>query len=280
MKFLILSTMLVGAVMGQTDNYQHDPSGDTGVAYVHNPAWDLTPFERYKLRKAAEREQQAGGGVALPASAPVQNEIGGGGQAVLPKRVKAVRRPAPQQQQQQQQHQQALAIGAGTRASGLGQPTFQNFQPRNVAAAQPPRPQPQQQLPAFRQQPAAPRQQQPVLQQREGAAAFQQVAFFGQQQQQQQQPQQQQQQFFQAAPAARAAPRAPARAAARFQAVPATPTAAAAAAPAAAAVQTAQFIADSTRHPDPNFWNRAYEYTAADYAAKAAGSSYTYVANL
>jgi len=259
MKCLILITLLAPAILAQNDNYDHDPSGDAGVPYVHNPDWDLTPFQRYKLRKAAEK------GLPAPVSAPIQNEIAAAAPVALPKRVKAVRRPAPAK--------------AATRASGLGQPTFQNFQPRN-AAVPIPRPAPRQQQPVF-QQPAAPRrqpQQQGALQQQAGGA-FTQTAFFGQQQ-----PQQAQQlSVFQAAPARRPAPveaaprRAPAVPAARFQAVPATP--AVQAAP-AAPVQTAQFIADSTRHPDPNFWNRAYEYQAPSYAAKAAGSSYTYVANL
>jgi len=276
MKSLIVCTLVLActaAVNGQNNGgYQHDTAGDQGVEYVHNPDWDLTPFERYKLKKAAEQARSSGCPVDLAAvqasraAAPRPNQIPTNA-AVLPKRVKAVRRPA------------------AAAAAPQNQPSFQNFQARNVFS-QPPRPQAAaiprpaapRPAPAPRQQ-AAP-QQLGLLQQSAGAA-YTQTAHFGQQQQQP--VRQQQLAVFQAAPTA--APRRPAPAApVQFRAVPAvraTPapaTRAAAAVP--AAIQTPQFIAQNTQHPDPNFWNRAYEYQAPSYAAKAAGSSYTYVANL
>jgi len=266
--FIVCTLVLACAVNGQNNGgYQHDTAGDQGVAYVHNPEWDLTPFERYKLKKAAEQERSSAAGPDLAAvqasraAAPRPNQIPSGA-AVLPKRVKAVRRPAA-----------AVPVQAPR-----NQPSFQNFQARNTFS-QPPRPQAVA-IPRPAPRPVAPRQQaapqQLGLLQQSAGAAYTQTAVFGQQQQ----PLRQQQlAVFQAAPTA--APRRPAPAApAQFRAVPAVRATPAPAPAVPAAIQSPQFIAQNTQHPDPNFWNRAYEYQAPSYAAKAAGSSYTYVANL
>merc|ERR1719348_892111 len=270
MKSLIVCTLVLActaAVNGQNNGgYQHDTSGDQGVEYVHNPEWDLTPFERYKLKKAAELERSSGPDLAAVqasrANAPRPNQIPTSAAAVLPKRVKAVRRPA------------APAV----QAPRTNQPSFQNFQARNTFS-QPPRPQAVA-IPRPAPRPVAPRQQaapqQLGLLQQSAGAAYTQTAVFGQQQQ----PLRQQHlAVFQAAPTA--APRRPAPAApVQFRAVPAVRATPAPAPAVPAAIQSPQFIAQNTQHPDPNFWNRAYEYQAPSYAAKAAGSSYTYVANL
>merc|ERR1719348_98177 len=236
MKSLIVCTLVLActaAVNGQNNGgYQHDTSGDQGVEYVHNPEWDLTPFERYKLKKAAELERSSGPDLAAVqasrANAPRPNQIPTSAAAVLPKRVKAVRRPA------------APAV----QAPRTNQPSFQNFQARNTFS-QPPRPQAAP-IPRPAPRPAAPRpqaapQQLGLLQQSAGAA-YTQTAVFGQQQQQP--VRQQQLAVFQATPnRAVAAPRQPAPAPVQFRAVPAvraTPAPVAAAA-VPAAVQSPQF---------------------------------------
>merc|ERR1712071_247486 len=73
--------------------YSHDPTGDVGQAYVHNPDWDLTPFQLYKLRK---QEESAVDVVEVQQpQQPVQQAVQPVQQAA-PRRqqVKVVRRPA------------------------------------------------------------------------------------------------------------------------------------------------------------------------------------------
>jgi len=206
--------------------YSHDPTGDTGVAYVHNPAWDLTPFQLYKLRQEEKSavdvvEVQQPRQPVQQAAQPVQ-QASQPVQQAAPRRqqVKVVRRPAFRQAAARPAAPVRQAAPAPVAASGSSfsqNLNFQNFPANNNQRAAPVRAAPLRVAPA------------PVR----------------------------------AAPAP--APVAPQAFAGGFQqqaSVPQTPT----------------FIAQSTGHPDADFWRRAYAYAAPTYAAKAEGSSYTYEA--
>jgi len=209
--------------------YSHDPTGDVGQAYVHNPDWDLTPFQLYKLRKQGKSavdvvEVQQPQQPVQQAVQPVQQQV----QQAAPRRqqVKVVRRPAFRQA--------AAAIPAAPVRQAAPAPVtasgssfsqnlnFQNFPSNNNQRAAPVR------------VAAAPVRAAPV---RVSAAPVR------------------------VAPA----PVAPQAFAGGFQQQASVP-------------QTPQFIAQSTGHPDADFWRRAYAYAAPTYAAKAEGSSYTYEA--
>merc|ERR1711962_1833590 len=160
MRFLIAILFIAAAqCRNRPGGYVHDPSGDDGEPYVHDPAWDLTPFQLFQLKKKGVSPQSLSRNSIIQPAAPSQ-----------PKYT----------QQPYQSYQQSTYTPSQ-------QPSRSSYQ----AAA-----------PSY--QAAAP--------------------------------------SYQAAP------------------------------------QTADYIAQATRHPDPNFWSRAYAYTAPKYAAKAEGSSYAYEA--
>merc|ERR1711962_1333666 len=145
MRFLIAILFVAAAqCQNRPGGYVHDPSGDDGEPYVHDPAWDLTPFQLFQLKKKGVSPQSLSQNSIIQPAAPSQ--------------------PKYTQQPYQSSYQAAA-------------PSYQA-----------------------------------------------------------------------AAPSYQAAP------------------------------QTADYIAQATRHPDPNFWSRAYAYTAPKYAAKAEGSSYAYEA--
>merc|ERR1711962_707964 len=164
----LIPILLVAAIHCQSGQggYVHDPSGDDGEPYVHDPAWDLTPFQLYQIKKKGVSPQSLS-----------QNSIS---------RPAAPRKPAYTQQPYQ----------------SYQQPTNTQYQTYT------------------------PPQQSPSRSSYQFTSSYQ-------------------------------------AAAPSYQ---------------AAAPQTADYIAQATRHPDPNFWSRAYAYTAPKYAAKAEGSSYTYEA--
>jgi len=262
---VLIGICLVAVVQCQTRQgaVEHNQPGDTGEAYageayVHNPVWDLTPFQLYKLRKQGINPESL--------NAPVENIIVDAAPeapaAVPQKRVKAVRRPvaggAPVVRRPAAEGSPAVRRPAAGGAPAVNHPKFQNFKPSNTR--QParqsavPRPQAVQAVPRPQAVQAVPRPQ-----------AVQAVS---------------RPQAVQAIPRPQAV-----QAIQRSEAVPAVQAAPAAAkVPAPAfqstsdADQTADFIAEATRHPDPNFWSRAYAYAAPTYAAKAEGSSYTYEA--
>merc|ERR1711962_1788341 len=52
MRFLIAILFVAAAqCQNRPGGYIHDPSGDDGEPYVHDPAWDLTPFQLFQLKK-------------------------------------------------------------------------------------------------------------------------------------------------------------------------------------------------------------------------------------
>merc|ERR1719378_378506 len=88
----ISAVLFVVTVQAQNrpGGYVHDTSGDTGEPYVHDPAWDLTPFQLYQLRQKGVSPQ----GLS-------QNSINSFGSI----RPAAPSRPAYTQQQYQQSFQ-------------------------------------------------------------------------------------------------------------------------------------------------------------------------------
>jgi len=155
--------------------------------YVHNPEWDLTPYQLWKRRQAAKGQAEPSTN-SLPASRtkdlPTPRKMITV-RKQKPQRQQAYIQPAPQQQQQQPAQQR-----------------FQNFRPIEQQRSAP-APRTRQQQPAFQQKPRqqayiqpAPRQPvQPAYQQpqqpKQPAYQAQQPAYQAQQQQQAyQQPQQ------------------------------------------------------------------------------------------
>jgi len=136
--------------------------------YVHNPEWDLTPYQLWKRKQAAKKGLQQPSANSLPE--PARKVV----------TVRKQKKPAAAPQQSRFQNFQQVEQQRSS-------PAYQQQQPRREQAYYQPAPQqpvqPAYQQPAFRQQTF---QQQPQQPQR---AAYQQPAY-QQQQQAYQQPQQ------------------------------------------------------------------------------------------
>merc|ERR1711962_120988 len=73
MRFLIAILFVAAAqCQNRPGGYVHDPSGDDGEPYVHDPAWDLTPFQLFQLKKKGVSPQSLSQNSIIQPAAPSQ----------------------------------------------------------------------------------------------------------------------------------------------------------------------------------------------------------------
>merc|ERR1711962_1567339 len=73
MRFLIAILFIAAAqCRNRPGGYVHDPSGDDGEPYVHDPAWDLTPFQLFQLKKKGVSPQSLSQNSIIQPAAPSQ----------------------------------------------------------------------------------------------------------------------------------------------------------------------------------------------------------------